>query len=129
MNQPPVEVYRQLRGLMGRMRTQQRLIECIRDNADYTAPNLSGMPRGSLPWTMADSVNLLVDLERGMEQLRAEYDGLLSRVKPRIDSLPEPGRSMLNLRYVGRMSVGSISRTMNYTPRRVYQILQDAETV
>ena len=127
MNQPSVEIYRQLRGLMGRMRTQQRLIECIRDNAEHTAPNLSGTPRGSLPWTMADSVSLLVDLERGMEQLRAEYAALLERVRPHIERLPEKYKAVMHMRYEERKSVNRIACGLYYTRQWVYQLLRQAE--
>ena len=91
------------------------------------SPNLSGMPRGGVPVTVADMVADKIDLENRIERLKEKGKKLKLEILEEIDSLDEPRYvAVLEGFFIDCLSMEAIAENEGYTVRHVYSIYHDA---
>lgn len=89
--------------------------------------NLSGMPRGGQPVTMADMIADKEDLENRIERLKKKSKKFKSEILEEIDSLDEPRYvAVLEGFFIDCLSMEDIAENEGYTVRHVYSLYHDA---
>lgn len=91
------------------------------------SPNYSGMPRGGRPVTIAD---LIADKEELEDRISRAHDRSLQcrrELLEVIDNLEDPKHAeVLELYFIGRMSIDQIAEDLGYNTRSIYRLYADA---
>lgn len=85
------------------------------------------MPRGGTPVTEADLVSDKVDLEKRIEQIRAERHTVKNEIIDLIDTLDDPKLiEILESHTIDGYTFEQIAEFMGYTERYIYMLYRDA---
>ena len=93
------------------------------------SPNLSGMPRGGTPVTVADLLSDKVELEERLTRQKAKSKDLKREVLEEIDSLEDIRYAeILEAFFIDGISLEDIADSQGYTVRHVYRLYSEAVT-
>ena len=91
------------------------------------SPNMSGMPRGGVPVTVADLLSDKSDLENRIERLKAKKSDLKHKVEEEIDTLDDDRYvEVLESFFIDCKSFEDIAEDMGYQTRHVVRIYSQA---
>jgi DNA gyrase/topoisomerase IV subunit A len=117
--------YRKNLNCINRLEEKLALLE-IKLNS-VRSPNMSGMPRGGQPVTIADLVADKADLESRIERLKKKSKKLKYEILEEIDSLDDPRYvAILEGFFIDCLSMEDIADNEGYTVRHVYTLYHDA---
>lgn len=90
-------------------------------------PNLSGMPRGGTPVTIADLISDKTDLEDRIARLKNKGADIKREILAEIDSLDDYRQcEILEDYFIDMMSIDDIAYAECYTSRYVYKLYEEA---
>lgn len=93
------------------------------------SPNMSGMPRGGTPVTIADLLSDKVELEERIERQKAKSKDLKKEILEEIDSLDDMRYAeVLEAFFIDGVSLEDIADNEGYTVRHVYRLYSEAVT-
>ena len=93
------------------------------------SPNMSGMPRGGTPVTIADLLSDKVELEERIERQKAKSKDLKKEILEEIDSLDDIRHTeVLESFLIDGISLEDIADNEGYTVRHVYRLYSEAVT-
>ena len=93
------------------------------------SPNMSGMPRGGTPVTIADLLSDKVELEERIERQKAKSKDLKKEILEEIDSLDDIRHTeVLESFFIDGISLEDIADNEGYTVRHVYRLYSEAVT-
>lgn len=93
------------------------------------SPNMSGMPRGGTPVTIADLLSDKVELEERIERQKAKSKDLKKEILEEIDSLDDVRyMEILESFFIDGISLEDIADNEGYTVRHVYRLYSEAVT-
>ena len=93
------------------------------------SPNMSGMPRGGTPVTIADLLSDKVELEERIERQKAKSKDLKKEILEEIDSLEDMRHAeVLEAFFIDGISLEDIADNEGYTVRHVYRLYSEAVT-
>ena len=90
---------------------------------------LSNEPRGTVQSDpVADGVILLEAAKESYNRIETELNGMRKELRPAVDRLEDPlTRTCMKMRYFDGVSAREIAYRLNYSERRIFQILKEAE--
>lgn len=92
--------------------------------------NLSGMPRGGVPVTIADLVADKENLERRIQRLKTKGANLKSEVLEEIDKLNDSRYiGVLEAFFIDDLSLEIIAENEGYTVRHIYRLYSEAVNI
>lgn len=92
--------------------------------------NLSGMPRGGVPVTIADLVADKENLERRIQRLKIKGANLKSEVLEEIDKLNDSRYiGVLEAFFIDDLSLEIIAENEGYTVRHIYRLYSEAVNI
>lgn len=93
------------------------------------SPNLSGMPRGGTPVTLADLISEKDELEERIKRLKDKSKKLRGEILDEIDSLEDTRYcDVLEGFFIDCLSLEAIAEEMGYTDRHVYRLYSEGVT-
>ena len=118
-----------MRSLINRLPMAQFRIEQLMSRATKMTATLSNEPRGTVQSNpVADGVILLVAARESYNRIKFELDGMRAELKPEVDNIEDPlARTCMRMRYFDGVSAREIAYRLNYSERRIFQILKTAE--
>lgn len=93
------------------------------------SPNLSGMPRGGTPVTLADLISEKDELEERIKRLKDKSKKIRGEILDEIDSLEDTRYcDVLEGFFIDCLSLEAIAEEMGYTDRHVYRLYSEGVT-
>lgn len=93
------------------------------------SPNLSGMPRGGQPVTIADLVADKTELEERIERLKARAKRQRHDVLEEIDTLEDPKHAeVLELFFIECLTLEEIADKLRFSDRHIYRLYSEGVT-
>lgn len=94
------------------------------------SPNLSGMPRGGTPVTLADLISEKEELEERIKRLKDKAKKLRGEILEEIDTLEDTRHcDVLEGFFIDCLSLEAIAERMGYTDRHVYRLYSEGVTI
>jgi DNA-directed RNA polymerase specialized sigma subunit len=123
-----VNLYR-MRKLINRLPMAEFRIEQLMSRATKMTATLSNEPRGTVQSDpVADGVVLLEAAKESYHKIETELNGMRKELRPAVDRLEDPlTRTCMKMRYFDGVSAREIAYRLNYSERRIFQILKEAE--
>lgn len=123
-----VNLYR-MRKLINRLPVAEFRIEKLMSRATKVTATLSNEPRGTVQSDpVADGVILLEAAKESYHKIETELNGMRKELRPAVDKLEDPlTRTCMKMRYFDGVSAREIAYRLNYSERRIFQILKEAE--
>lgn len=123
-----VDLYR-MRRLINRLPMAEFRVEQLMSKATKMTATLSDEPRGTMKSDpVADGVILLEAARESVARIKGELNGMRNELKPSVDMLEDPlSRTCIKMRYFDGVSAREIAYRLNYSERRIFQILKSAE--
>lgn len=123
-----VNLYR-MRKLINRLPMAEFRIEQLMSRATKMTATLSNEPRGTVQSDpVADGVVLLEAAKESYHKIETELNGMRKELRPAVDKLEDPlTRTCMKMRYFDGVSAREIAYRLNYSERRIFQILKEAE--
>ena len=123
-----VNFYR-MRKLINRLPMAEFRIEQLMSRATKMTATLSHEPRGTVQSDpVADGVILLEAAKESYHKIETELNGMRKELRPAVDRLEDPlTRTCMKMRYFDGVSAREIAYRLNYSERRIFQILKEAE--
>lgn len=123
-----VDLYR-MRRLINRLPMAEFRVEQLMSKATKMTATLSDEPRGTTKSDpVADGVILLDAARESLQRIQNELTRMRNELKPSVDMLEDPlSRTCIKMRYFDGVSAREIAYRLNYSERRIFQILKSAE--
>ena len=108
-------------------RLKNKLLVLTERIESVKSPNMSGMPRGSVPVGVEDLLSDKMDLEKRIAKLKAKKSSLKEKVLEEIDNLEDTRYiDVLEMFFIDCMSFEEIAEVKDYTERHVIRLYTDA---
>ena len=102
---------------------EERLESLSEKITSVRSPNLSGMPRGSKPISIADVISDKKELEERIERLKNKKGVLKREIIAEIDSLEDPRYcEILEAFFIDLKTMDDIADEQGYTVRHTYRL-------
>lgn len=123
-----VDLHR-MRWLMQRLPMARLNVERAMSRATKMTATLSDMPHGSgVSNPVADGTEKLIEAKTALQRLQGELAEMRAQLSPFIDGLENPlERTVMQMRYMDGISAWDIAYDLNYSERRIFQLLKRAE--
>lgn len=120
---------RRMRYLMQRLPMARLNVERAMSRATKCTSTLSDMPHGSgISNPVADGAERLIEAKSALQRLQGELSEMRAQLLPVIDGLENPlERTIMQMRYMDGISAWDIAYDLNYSERRIFQLLKRAE--
>lgn len=87
------------------------------------SPNLSGMPRGGTPVTIADQMAEKMEIEERIKRLKKKGSKIKAEILAEIDDLDDPRYcEILEAYFIDCLTMEDIAEEMGYNTRHVYRL-------
>ena len=121
--------FARMRQLSNRVPMARFRVEQIMSAATKMTATLSDEPKGNaMRDKVAESVILLEAARETYVRLASELWAMRGELRPIVEQIDDPtARTCMRMRYIDGVSAKEIACRLNYSERRVFQILQSAE--
>ena len=118
-----------MRKLINRIPVAKFRVEKAKSAACKMTATLSSEPRSTVPRDRVADGAILIDAAReAYAALSGELGLMQEELRPYIDNLDDPlMRMCMQMRYMDGISAREIAYKLNYSERRIYQMLKAAE--
>lgn len=118
-----------MRRLINRLPMAQFRVEQLMSRACKMTATLSDEPRGTAQRdAVADGAILLSAARENLNSLSEELGKMRQELRPAVEDIDDPlSRTCMRMRYFDGVSAREIAYRLNYSERRIFQILKSAE--
>ena len=104
-------------------------VERAMSQAQRCTAQLTGMPGGGKPSTVADGVDLIMQAEEARDRIAGELSAMRAALSPMLEALDDPlEKTVMRMRYMEGVSVREIAYRLSYVERWIFLVLKRAES-